>query len=52
MPRAPKILEYNKMKATDLKKLCEQRDIQCKLIVKDMVEAIKWEEEGKCVFHT
>lgn len=52
MPRAPKILEYNKMKATDLKKLCEQRDIQCKLIVKDMVEALKLEEEGKWVFHT
>lgn len=52
MPRAPKILEYNKMKAADLKKLCEQRDIQCKLIVKDMVEALKLEEEGKWVFHT
>lgn len=52
MPRAPKILEYNKMKASDLKKLCEQRDIQCKLIVKDMVEALKLEEEGKWVFHT
>lgn len=52
MPRAPKILEYNKMKAADLKKLCEQRDIQCKLIVKDMVEALKSEEEGKWVFHT
>lgn len=52
MPRAPKILEYNKMKAVDLKKLCEQRDIQCKLIVKDMVEALKLEEEGKWVFHT
>lgn len=52
MPRAPKILEYNKMKAADLKKLCEQRDIQCKLIVKDMVEALKLEEEGKWIFHT
>jgi hypothetical protein len=52
MPRAPKIIEYNKMKAQDLKKLCEQRDIQCKLVVKEMVEALKLEEEGKWVFHT
>lgn len=52
MPRAPKILEYNKMKAAELKKLCEQREIQCNLIVKDMIEALKLEEEGKWVFHT
>jgi hypothetical protein len=52
MPRAPKIIEYNKMKAQDLKKLCEQRDIQCKLVVKEMVEALKLEEEGKWIFHT
>lgn len=52
MPRAPKIVEYNKMKAQDLKKLCEQRDIQCKLVVKEMVEALKLEEEGKWIFHT
>ena len=52
MPRAPKIIEYNKMKAQDLKKLCEQRDIQCKLVVKEMVDALKLEEEGKWIFHT
>ena len=52
MPRAPKILEYNNMKAAELKKLCEQREIQCNLIVKDMIEALKLEEEGKWVFHT
>jgi hypothetical protein len=52
MPRAPKIVEYNKMRAQDLKKLCEQRDIQCKLVVKEMVEALKLEEEGKWIFHT
>jgi hypothetical protein len=40
------------MKAQDLKKLCEQRDIQCKLVVKEMVEALKLEEEGKWIFHT
>lgn len=52
MPRAPKIIEYNKMKAQDLKKLCEQRDIHCKLVVKEMVDALKLEEEGKWIFHT
>jgi hypothetical protein len=52
MARAPKILDYNKMKAPELKKLCEQREIQCKLIVKDMVEALKLEEVGKWIFHT
>ena len=52
MPRAPKIVEYNKMRAQDLKKLCEQRDIQCKLVVKEMVESLKLEEEGKWIFHT
>lgn len=52
MARAPKVLEYNKMKAPELKKLCEQRDIQCKMVVKDMVEALKLEEQGKWVFHT
>ena len=52
MPRAPKILEYNKMKAGELKKLCEQRDIQCKPLIKEMVEALKLEDEGKWVFHT
>ena len=52
MARAPKIVEYNKMKVQDLKKLCEQRDIQCKLVVKEMVEALKLEEEGKWIFHT
>jgi len=52
MARAPKILDYSKMKAPELKKLCEQREIQCKLIVKDMVEALKLEEIGKWVFHT
>jgi hypothetical protein len=40
------------MRAQDLKKLCEQRDIQCKLVVKEMVEALKLEEEGKWIFHT
>ena len=52
MPRVPKILEYNKMKVADLKKLCEDRDIQCKMIVKDMINALKLEEEGKWIFHT
>lgn len=52
MARAPKVLEYNKMKAPELKKLCEQRDIQCKMVVKDMVEALNLEEQGKWVFHT
>jgi hypothetical protein len=52
MPRAPKILDYNKMKAPELKKLCEQREIQCKMVVKDMVEALKLEEQGRWVFHT
>jgi hypothetical protein len=52
MARAPKILDYNKMKAPELKKLCEQREIQCKLVVKDMVEALKLEEVGKWIFHT
>ena len=52
MARAPKILDYNKMKAPELKKLCEQREIQCKLIVKDMVEALKLEEVGKWILHT
>jgi hypothetical protein len=40
------------MRAQDLKKLCEQRDIQCKLVVKEMVESLKLEEEGKWIFHT
>jgi hypothetical protein len=52
MPRAPKILDYSKMKAPELKKLCEQREIQCKMVVKDMVEALKLEEKGQWVFHT
>ena len=52
MPRVPKILEYNKMKVADLKKLCEDRDIQCKMIVKDMINALKLEEECKWIFHT
>ena len=52
MPGAQKILDYNKMKASELKKLCEQREIQCNLIVKDMVEALKLEENGKWIFHT
>ena len=52
MPRVSKILEYNKMKVADLKKLCEERDIQCKMIVKDIINALKLEEEGKWVFHT
>ena len=51
MPRAQKILEYNKMKAAELKKLCEQRDIQCKPLVKEMIEDLKLEEQGKWVFH-
>ena len=51
MPRAQKILDYNRMKAVELKKLCEQRDIQCKPLVKEMIEALKLEEQGKWVFH-
>lgn len=51
MPRAQKILDYNRMKAAELKKLCEQRDIQCKPLVKEMIEALKLEEQGKWVFH-
>lgn len=52
MARTPKVIDYNKMKAPELKKLCEQRDIECKPIIKDMVEALKLEEEGKWIFHT
>jgi hypothetical protein len=52
MPGAQKILDYNKMKASELKKLCEQREIQCKMVVKDMVDALKLEEKGEWIFHT
>ena len=52
MPRVPKVVEYNKMKAPELKKLCEQRDIRCRPLIKDMVEALRLEEQGKWVFHT
>lgn len=48
----PIVLDYNKLKSPQLKKICEDRGIVCNPTIKDMVRSLKLDDENKFVYHT